>query len=180
MTEFKIADEDSLVVTLGMSDISIEIPMARSLELLVQGPFSLEIELAIDKLLAKTPLSESSTYLVINRITVEPVLKTEIVAATGATTVKLAHNNTTSDDAFAIGMALNDADTGEKVDILIMGVINDPIFTAFPLNSTVFLDTDGGTTDVRPIRPSATSSTIIGRSFGNGEVFVNVQRPVFL
>lgn len=116
--------------------------------------------------------ADNSTYLVIRRTVVENVLRTEIVCPTGVTTVKLAHNNTDANDAFAVGMALEDALAGEQVNILIMGIINDPIFQAFPLNSTVFLDTDGATTDVKPLAPSASSSTIIGRSLGNGEVFI--------
>jgi hypothetical protein len=103
-----------------------------------------------------------------------------VVASTGTTTAKLAHNNTTADDAFAIGVAMHDAAVGQLLDILVLGVIQDPAFAVYPLNSTIFLDSDGGTTDVKPMQPSASSTTIIGRSYGNGEVFVNVERPVFI
>lgn len=146
----------------------------------IQGKSVIQGDIVIDRAAPKTPLSESSTYLVLTRTVTEQIYKLEIVCATGATTVKLAHNNTNANDAFAVGMALNDAAIGEKVDILIMGVVKDTALAVYPLNATIFLDTNGGTTDVKPTLPLAKSNTIIGRSLGNGEVFVNVQRPSFL
>lgn len=170
METFAILDEDSIEITLQSPLITAE----------VQGKITVTADIVIDKLATKTPLSESSTYLIVQRFASEPILKFEIVSATGTTTVKLAHNNTTADDAFVVGMALNDANTGEKVDVLIMGVVSDPSFAVFGLNATLFLDVDGGITDIKPVLPAATSTTILGRSFGSGDVFVNVQRPTFL
>lgn len=50
MTDFIIADEDSLVVTLGKSDLTIETSVVRSLELEVQGPVAISIDFDIDPL----------------------------------------------------------------------------------------------------------------------------------
>ena len=124
--------------------------------------------------------ADSSTYLVIQRIAAEDIVRTDVLSYNAIGEVKLANNNTTPDDAFVVGMALNDASTGHLVDVLIMGVINDPAFNVFPLNSTIFLDTAGATTDVKPNTPSASSTTVVGRSYGNGEVFINPLRPVFI
>ena len=129
---------------------------------------------------SKASRAEASTYLILQRIVTEQVYRTEVVASTGTTTAKLAHNNTTPDDAFAIGVAMHDAAPGQLLDILVLGVIQDPAFAVYPLNATIFLDSDGGTTDTKPTQPLASSTTIIGRSYGNGEVFVNVERPVFI
>lgn len=170
METFVILDDDSIEITINSPLVTAEI----------QGKVTIAADIVIDKLAAKTPLSESSTYLVVQRFASEAILKFEVVSATGTTTVKLAHNNTTNDDAFAVGVALNDASIGQKVDVLIMGVISDPSFSVFPLNSTLFLDVDGGITDVKPTLPLAKSNTILGRSFGSGDVFINVQRPSFL
>jgi hypothetical protein len=124
--------------------------------------------------------ADSSTYLIINRIASENILKTEVLSYTPIGQMKLANNNTTADDAFVVGVAMNNALAGQSVDVLLMGIINDPIFNVFPLNATIYLDINGGSTDIKPTLPGASSWTIVGRSYGNGEVFVNPSRPVFL
>jgi len=124
--------------------------------------------------------ADSSTYLIIQRVAAEPIVRTDVLAYNNIGQVKLANNNTTPDDAFVVGMALNSVNTGEIVDVLIMGIINDPAFNVFPLNSTIFLDTSGATTDTKPTSPAASSTTVVGRSYGNGEVFINPLRPVFI
>jgi len=82
--------------------------------------------------------ADSSTYLIIQRVAAEPIVRTDVLAYNNIGQVKLANNNTTPDDAFVVGMALNSVNTGEIVDVLIMGIINDPAFNVFPLNSTIF------------------------------------------
>jgi hypothetical protein len=124
--------------------------------------------------------ADNSTYLVIQRIASESIIRTDVVAYNNMGEIKLANNNTTVDDAFVVGMALNNGNIGDLIDVLVMGIINDPIFNVFPLNSTIFLDTIGATTDVKPVPPSASSTTVVGRSYGNGEVFINPLRPVFI
>ena len=124
--------------------------------------------------------ADSSTYLIIQRVAAEPIVRTDVLAYNNIGQVKLANNNTTPDDAFVVGMALNSVNTGEIVDVLIMGIINDPAFNVFPLNSTIFLDTAGATTDTKPTSPAASSTTVVSRSYGNGEVFINPLRPVFI
>ncbi len=130
--------------------------------------------------LTEAMTSDSSTYLIIQRIAAEDILRTDVLSYNALGQVKLANNNTTPDDAYVVGMALNDAPMGHLVDVLIMGIIQDPIFNAFPLNATIFLDVHGGSTDIKPLRPTATSYTVVGRSYGNGEVFINPLRPVFI
>ena len=124
--------------------------------------------------------ADSSTYLIVQRIAAENIVRTDVLSWNSVGQVKLASNNTTPDDAYVVGMALNDALTGALVDVLVMGIINDPVFNTFPLNATIFLDTAGATTDIKPERPTATSTTVVGRSYGNGEVFINPLRPTFI
>ena len=173
MVQYEINDEDSITLTLTSSKLTASI----------NGTMTIVANVMLDRLSTKTPLSESSTYLVVSRKAAEQIYKTDIVSAitvSGETRVKLGANNLTANDAFALGMSLTDAAAGQMVDVLIMGVVKDDVFNAFPLNSTVYLDTDGGTTDIAPSLPLATSRTIIGRSLGSGEILVNVQRPLFL
>jgi hypothetical protein len=66
------------------------------------------------------------------------------------------------------------------VDVLILGIITDPIFSVFPVNSTLFLDDLGGITDVTPTQPTKTHLTVIGKSLGGNDILVSVSPPVTL
>lgn len=168
MDTFTIIDENLI-------ELLISSP---SLTIIANSGNHLSADIVVDR--ATSGSGGSSSGLIVPKYASEQIFKTDIVAMSGSTTVKVAHNNTNFDDSFALGMALNDASIGDPVNVMIMGQYSDLSFSAFPLNSTIFLDTDGGMTDVKPTRPLSGSVTILGRSFGNGDIYINVTRPIII
>ena len=118
--------------------------------------------------------------LVIDRIASGTILRGDLVRASTLNHVTIADSASTVEDAYVLGAALNDADDGEDVEVLILGIISDPIFSVFAVNSTLFLDESGGVTDVRPTKPTKNYSTIIGKSLGGNELLVNIFPPTQL
>lgn len=171
METFVILDDDSIELTLHSPLISAEI----------QGTVLITADIVIDKLAAKTPLSESSTYLIVQKTAEEAILEFDLVYVTNTGGVKVATNNGVADEAFVLGMALQDKAIGEKVDVTVLGVVKDPMFSALALNKSVYLDVSGGLTDDVPtIAGGALFSTPIGRALGSGEVLINIGRPLAL
>lgn len=171
METFVIVDDDSIEITLSWSIITAEI----------QGTSLITGDIVIDHTATKTPLSESSTYLVVQKIAEEPIVEFDLLYVTATGGVKISSNNTTLDEAFVLGMALQDKALGEKVDVLILGVVNDPIFSALALNKQLYLDINGALTDDVPtVLGGALYATPIGRALGSGSVLVNIGRPLTL
>lgn len=101
------------------------------------------------------------------------------VTATSDTNISKAINNGTFSEATVLGMTLSVAPLGGDVEILMFGKIKDPFFT-YPVNTLLFLSTNGTITDVAPSLPLATHSTEIGHSLGNGAIFLNINKPIIL
>jgi hypothetical protein len=171
METFVIVDDDSIEITLSWSLITAEI----------QGKSLIVADIVIDNLAVKTPLSESSTYLIVQKIAEEPIVEFDLVYVTATGGVKVSDNNLGSNEAFVLGMALADTAIGIKVDVLILGVISDPIFAALALNTPIYLDTGGALTDDIPKKINgANYATPIGRALGSGSVLISVSPPLTL
>lgn len=121
-----------------------------------------------------------SASLVIDRIATGAILRGDIVRASTLNHVSIADPTTNLDSATGLGIALNDADDSEPVEVLILGVITDPIFSVFSVNETLFLDEAGGITNIKPSQPTRNFLLIIGKSLGGNEVFINLQSPITL
>lgn len=126
------------------------------------------------------PPSISATSLTIKRKASEPILKGDAVYSTGSDLVGVADNNTTINKANVLGIALNAANTGEDILILIFGTMTDPIYSVFAVNSVLFLDEFGGITDEKPTQPSRKFLSVIGKSLGGSDILVNVSLPITL
>jgi len=118
--------------------------------------------------------------LVIDRIATGTILRGDLVRASTVNHVVVADATGTLEDAYVLGLALNDADDTENVEILLLGVISDPLFSVFAVNSTLFLDEDGGVTDIKPTKPLRNYSTIVGKALGGNEILINVSTPTTL
>jgi hypothetical protein len=121
-----------------------------------------------------------SASLVIDRIASGTILRGDVVKASTTNHVSIADPTSDLDSASGLGVALNDADDSEPVEVLILGIISDPIFNVFSVNEVLFLDEAGGITNVKPTKPSRNFLLIIGKSLGGNEVFVNLQSPITL
>ena len=121
-----------------------------------------------------------SSSIVIDRIASGTILRGDVVRASTLNHVSIADPTTNLDSATGLGVALNDADDTEAVEVLILGIITDPIFNVFSVNETLFLDEAGGITNVKPTSPTRNFLLIIGKSLGGNEVFINLQSPITL
>lgn len=121
-----------------------------------------------------------ATTVVISRTASEPILRGELVRGSSPNHVELADPTGDIDSASVLGMALNDANTSDEVEILILGIITDSIFNIFGTNVPIFLDDAGGVTDVRPSSPSKKFLVDIGKSLGGGDILILIQKPVTL
>jgi len=119
--------------------------------------------------------AESATQLKISRIAQEAIFENELVKAFSATHVELASGDATKQDAVVLGIAGNDAAIGQSVDIILLGVASDAAFAAFTVNDLLFLDVDGGITNVK--RTSG-YHVIIGKSLGGNDILCNPESPV--
>lgn len=80
------------------------------------------------------------------------------------------------ENALSVGVTLNTATAGNKVEVLSFGILEDPFFN-FPVNDVLFLAVGGAITNVAP---TSGIRTIIGKSLGVGSIFISVQEPVIL
>ncbi len=75
-----------------------------------------------------------------------------------------------------LGISLNTANTGETVNVLLFGKIEDAFFT-YPANTVLYLSTVGSITS---IVPSIGTLTRIGYSLGVGAIFIKIEEPIDL
>lgn len=108
------------------------------------------------------------------------ILTGDSVSPTSVNHVGIGDSNTTKSDATILGIALNDATAEEDVEVLVFGVDTDPAFSVFSVNDILFQDEAGGITNIRPSAPSRKYLTIVGKSLGGDDIFINVQPPVTL
>lgn len=94
-------------------------------------------------LLPAVAVGKAST-VVITRKASDPILRGELVRGSSPDHVELADPTLDMDSASVLGMAINDADTEDDVEILILGIITDSIFNIFGTNVPIFLDDAGG------------------------------------
>lgn len=142
---------------------------------LITGPTG-----TIDPSFIPASVNDKATKLVVDRTAQLVVSEGELVRAIGTSKVQPADANTTASDATVLGLALNDALVGENVSVLVLGIVSDPSYSVFPINSQLFLDLDGAITDDRPTQPSRKFLTEVGKSLGNGEILISIEPPVVL
>lgn len=97
--------------------------------------------------------------------------------AVSATHVGLADAASTTDKALVFGFAMETVLAGSDVDVMLMGVLVDPIFSIFSVNTPLFLDETGGITDTR--RTSG-FHVVIGKALGANQIFVSIKDPTII
>lgn len=130
-------------------------------------------------LLPETTMAKAAT-LVIDRLASSAMLRGDLVVASSPNHVDVADPTGLITDAQVLGMALNDADSEEAVEVLILGVVTDALFSAFAVNAPLFLDDAGGVTDEKPLYPTKKFLVTIGKALGANQILVNVQSPITL
>lgn len=107
----------------------------------------------------------------------EDLLSGECVRIINASTVALADPLGSVFDAIVYGVTMNDAAKGANVLVLTLGPLYNDAFAGFEPNKLLFLDEMGGITDVRRTDKILTT---IGKSLGNGWIYVKPEIPHIL
>lgn len=131
----------------------------------------------IDASLLPAVAQAKASKITINRTASEPILRGDIVRATTANHVGLADPTIDLDNALVLGVAQNDADVGDTVEVLLLGVMTDLLFGVFSPQSILFLDDAGGVTDVKPLAPAKKYLVIIGKALGGNDILVSISTP---
>ena len=131
----------------------------------------------INNITTGTLNAQSATKLKITRIAQEPILSQEVVKAYSDTHVNLATANLLRDNATVLGVSDNDAAVGENVDIILLGVVSNPAFSVFSLHDPLFLDVDGGITNVKR---TTGFHTIVGECLGGNQILFKAEKPITL
>lgn len=111
----------------------------------------------------------------VTKIANEPIAKYDLVNLDSQTTAIKAKIDT-YDKAVVAGLAVNSAATGTEVEIVVFGVIEDPIF-GFTVNKPLFLSSSSVSTDT-PHNTSGKFLTKIGKSYGSGAIFIDINDPI--
>ena len=122
-------------------------------------------------------LAAFANALKVTRIANVDLTKGDVVYAISTTHVDLATGDDTASKATVFGFVLTNALAGANVDILILGVLEDPIFSVFTLNDPLFLDVAGGVTDTKRI---SGYHVVVGKSLGGNQIFVNIRDPLVI
>ena len=115
--------------------------------------------------------------LKVTRVANATIVKGDALYAVSSTHVDLASANTSLGEATVFGFALNNADPSEDVEVLILGVLEDAVFSVFTLNSPLFLDVTGGITDTK--RTSG-YHVVVGKALGANQIFITIRDPLVI
>jgi len=122
-------------------------------------------------------LAAFANALKVTRIANAAINKGDAVYPISATHVDLATANSSKSKATVFGFALGTVLAGAQIDILILGILEDPIFSIFTLNDPLFLDVSGGVTDTKR---TTGYHVIVAKSLGGNQIFVNINEPLTL
>jgi hypothetical protein len=100
-----------------------------------------------------------------------------VVRASSNTEVVYATNNSTFENAQAIGIALNSGLFGSDIKVQFFGAVFDSFFN-FPINAPIFLGTNGNISS-SPGTPGQYNMRI-GKSLGPGGIFIDLEEPILI
>lgn len=121
--------------------------------------------------------STLSTGVVVSRVLDVDVVYGDVVSPTSVGHVGLADATLTISEATALGICLSVGVIGQRIDILVLGVLSHSMFEVFDVNDQLYLDESGGITNIRRVDKFLTP---IGKCLGLGEILVDVGRPTVL
>lgn len=122
-------------------------------------------------------VSDTAKRLTITRKLTSTTSPMKFVKADSPTHVSVGQSNTVFGDAQIVGLTLNAGDAGDDVEILVMGVVEDPVFSGMNINEPLFLTTNGSSSQVPP---NAGFSKEVGYHLGGNQIFVSLKPTIIL
>lgn len=114
------------------------------------------------------------------------ILQETLVASENISALKLIYRTSPTDGGLAdyqdiskkdvIGLSLTTATIGNTFECLLFGKHEDAFFN-YSINEILFLGNNGNITNVAP---TTGYSVTIGKGFGTGSIFINIERPIIL
>jgi hypothetical protein len=110
----------------------------------------------------------------ITKFASENISKFDLVNLDTQTTARKAIVDSYGESVVA-GMAIEGATIGQSFKMIVFGLYEDPTFS-FPINLPLFLNTDSTITST-PISTTGKFLTKVGKSYGDGAVFIDIDDP---
>lgn len=119
-----------------------------------------------------------ATKVVIVRKCSQPIAKGDLVSPFTSGYVQLSDSKLTLEEAYSLGVALQDGDAEDDIEILVFGIMVDTLFSVFAVHDLLFVDEDGAITNEKPDSTLGHKfQTPVGKALGGNEVFINVGMP---
>jgi hypothetical protein len=191
-----IPEETSIVITIAEPSISLQVVPENNINIILENEDAEVCVESVEPVLVTlvnteiivqvgcdqsglTPppgIADASKWLVIEKTAGENIQALRIVKFLDKDTVVYAHQSLTYADAKGIGMAITAGNTGELVQVLIMGVVED-VFFNFPANTLMFLADNGVITDTVPV---SGHSVIVGECPTTDVFTLSIREPIIL
>lgn len=139
------------------------------------NPFTLTLDYFED---GQSGPVDNAKRLIDTKTCAENISALKLVTAINDTEILLAEPDTFSNSK-VLGIALQAGTTGQEIEVLLFGKVDDNTFM-FTVNNPLYLKTNGTISDIEPSLPSENFNETIGYSLGSGSIFINIQEPIKL
>lgn len=127
-------------------------------------------ELSAGNIKVLIPTPDTSTKLAIRKICGEDMSRLRAVSLVDSDTIFLSDKDTRP---VVDGLLIEDGLTGERKTVVMFGIVEDVSF-GWPLKATLYLGDNGVITTTFP---TSGYMVVIGKSLGNGAIFIDIQEP---
>lgn len=183
MTSFTINDQESVTIQLDSSNSVIKLESSPSIDAIISGTSLVGIDVFLDRVVSGsgtgTGFVSQAQWLVVDKIAGENIDSFKMIRFANIDTVVYARANGTREESRPFGITITSSLAGNKVKVLVMGIIENPIFT-YPSGTLLFLSTNGSITDVVPTLPSSNYSLVVGEALAVGVISLSIRTPVRL
>ncbi len=119
----------------------------------------------------------SASILTISRTAKTAIEAGDAVRAFDNTSIMPATQDATVKEAMVFGIALGAGAANTQVEVAVMGIVVNQIYSIFPANTVLYLDVTGAISDERPTTGYLTA---VGKSLGSGAIMVQIGLPTKL
>ena len=182
MTKYSSDGEDNLIITWSKVQPVAQVNSVSSTSGSVSAVNTATASLVIDRYLfasnngATVGFISQAQWLIVEKTVLHDTEDLRMVKFYDSETVTYAKSNGTYAEARPIGITLTSGLTGQKVKVLILGLVEDESFI-FPANTLLFLGPNGTITEVPP---TSGYSVIIGEALAPGIVSLSIRPPIGL
>lgn len=101
-----------------------------------------------------------------------------LVRSNGTSVVKA--NPDTITNSEVLGLAITAAASGNQVNVLIFGTLEDASFSSFNLNKSIYLSDNGVMSQTIPVLPASNYQVLVGKYLGSDTIFLSIEDSIQL